>query len=73
MNAKLIFTLNHMCKIMPFGRGIIMRNKTIADKLKYIPNSDKQNYPFFRLILFSKKFNSLEPTIQHLIKVPKGF
>ena len=29
----------------------ILRDKTIDDKFKYIPNNDKQNYPFFILII----------------------
>ena len=29
----------------------IGRDKTMADKLMYIPNDDKQNYPFCRLQL----------------------
>ena len=27
------------------------RNKTVADKLMFIPNDDIQNYPFYRLQL----------------------
>ena len=28
-----------------------LREKTMADKLIYIPNEDTQNYPFCRLLL----------------------
>ena len=50
----------------PFGYSIIFlqaklrnqRDKTIADKLMYIPNGDTQNYPFCRLQLTNQsKFN----------------
>ena len=27
----------------------ILRDKTMADRLMYIPNDDTQNYPFFSL------------------------
>ena len=33
------------------GQGSKGIYKTIADKLMYIPNNDKQNYPFCRLQL----------------------
>ena len=29
----------------------IWKDKTVADKLMYIPNDDKQNYPFYKLQL----------------------
>ena len=32
-----------------FDTGNNFREKTIADKLMYIPNNNKQNYPFCRL------------------------
>ena len=32
---------------------------TKADKLKYIPNYDTQNYPFYRLQLVVEKFEHL--------------
>ena len=32
----------------------ILRDKTIADKLMYIPNDDIQNYPFFRILLVAQ-------------------
>ena len=47
----------------------ILRDKTIADKLMYIPSNDTQNYPFCRLQLVVETFN--EPTNQNSIKVPK--
>ena len=31
--------------------SVIYRNKTVADKLMFIPNDDIQNYPFCRLQL----------------------
>ena len=35
----------------------ILRDKTMNDKvLKAIPNDDKQNYPFFRLIVLVENF-----------------
>ena len=37
----------------------IYRDKTIADKLMYIPNNDTQNYLFFRLQLVVEKFGHL--------------
>ena len=46
------------------------RDKTMADKLVYIPNVDSQNYPFYRLQLgFYPQLN--EPTNQNSILVPK--
>ena len=40
------------------------RDKTMADKLIYIPNVDTQNYPFYRLQLgFYPQLN--EPTNQN--------
>ena len=35
----------------------IYRDKTMADKLKNIPNNDSQNYPFCRLKLGLKRLN----------------
>ena len=34
----------------------IIRDKTMADKLMYIPMDDTQNYPFFKLILVVETF-----------------
>ena len=36
--------------------GIIPRDKTMADKLLYIPNDDKQKYPFSKLQLIVEMF-----------------
>ena len=49
----------------------ILRGKTIADKLTYIPNDDTQNYPFCKLQLVVENLNThlIEPTNQHSIKV----
>ena len=42
------------------------------DKLMYIPNDDKQNYPFCRLQLVVGTFKHLNKlTNQNSIKVPK--
>ncbi len=38
------------------GEAIVGKDKTIADKLMYIPNVDKQNYPFFGLKLVVEIF-----------------
>ena len=42
------------------------------DNLLFIPNDNKQNYPFGRLTLLVGT-SSLEPTNQNAIKVPKVF
>ena len=34
----------------------IKRDKTMADKLRYIPNDDTENYPFCRLQLVVETF-----------------
>ena len=34
----------------------ILRNKTMADKLIFIPNDDTQNYPFSRLQIVVEPF-----------------
>ena len=40
----------------------------MVDKLMYIPNDDKQNYPFFRLQLVVNKIWTLEePRAQELL------
>ena len=36
----------------------ILRDKTMDDKLIFIPNDDKQNYPYFRLKLLVENQNS---------------
>ena len=36
----------------------ILRDKTMEDKLIYIPNDDKHNYPFCWLKLLVEKFDS---------------
>ena len=41
----------------------------MADELMYIPNSDTQKYPFYRLQLVAETLN--EPSNQNLIKFPK--
>ena len=43
------------------------------DKLMYIPNDEKQNYPFFRLKLLVDKLKhcNSEPTNQNIIRIPK--
>ena len=41
----------------------------MADKLMYIPNDNKQNYPFCRLQLVVETFG--HPGIQNSFKVPK--
>ena len=46
----------------------ILRDKTMDDKLIYIPIDDKQNYPFCRLTLLDVKVG---PTNPNSIKVPK--
>ena len=54
----------------------ILRDKTIANKLMYIPNDDKQNYPFCTLELMVKMFGyATEWTNQskHTTNVPKIF
>ena len=45
------------------------------DKLIYITNDEKQNYPICRSRLLVEKFghSGLEPTNQDSIKVPKVF
>ena len=47
----------------------------MADKLKYNPNNDTQNYPFCRLQLVDQAFGhsikSSIATYQNSIKVPK--
>ena len=52
----------------------IYRDKTMSDKLIYIPNDNTQNYPFFRLQLVVEKLNTQlnELTNQNLVKVPKS-
>ena len=49
------------------------RDKTMANKLMYIPNEDTQNNPFCRLILEFETFGHFnkEPTNQKSIKDPK--
>ena len=49
------------------------KDKTMADKLKYIPNDDTQNYHFCRLQLVVETRNTQlnEPTIRYTIKVSK--
>ena len=37
-------------------RDLFYRDKTIADKLMYIPNDDTLNYPFYRLKLVVDTF-----------------
>ena len=37
----------------------IQREKTITDKLMYIPNDDTQNYPFCKLQLVVETFGHL--------------
>ena len=56
---------------MNYDRKVdICRDKTIADKLMYIPNHDTQNYPFYRSYLhMNTQLN--DPTNQNSIKVPK--
>ena len=46
-----------------------MMNKTMCDKLIYITNNDKQNYPFCRLKLLVEKFGhcSFIPTNQDTV------
>ena len=52
----------------------IQRDKTIADKLMYIPNDDTQNYLFCRLKLVFKHLNTqlIETTNQKVPKVIKS-
>ena len=51
----------------------VLRDKTMDDKLIYIPNYDKQYYHFCRFDYLLKRLDtsSLEPINQNLIKVPK--
>ena len=44
----LIFDKYFENKGIRFSLGIL-RDKTMADRLMYIPNDDTQNYPFFSL------------------------
>ena len=41
----------------------------MADKMLYITNDDKQNYPFCRLVV--ETFGPYDPTNWNSIKVPK--
>ena len=50
---------------------MLLRDKTIKDKLIYIPNDDTQNYPFYRLQLLVKTFGLNESTNQNSIKISK--
>ena len=44
---------------------VIIKDKTMADILMYIPNNDTQNYPFYKLQLVIKTFGiSTESTKQ---------
>ena len=48
-------------------------DKTMADKIIYIPNDDTQNYPFPELNQWLKRLNTQlnKPTNQNTLKVPK--
>ena len=46
-------------------------DKTIADKLVYIPKDDTQNYPSCGLKLVVETLGHYERTIKNFIKVPK--
>ena len=48
-------------------------DKTMGDKLVYIPSYNKQNYILCRLKSLVEKFGhcKFQPTNQYLIKVPK--
>ena len=51
-------------------RFFVLRDKTMADKLMYIPNDDTNNYPFCRLKLVVETFEyTTESTNQ---KSPKS-
>ena len=51
------------------------RDKTIGDKLTYIPNDDKQIYSSHKLISSVEKLDTttLEPSKQNLIRVPRVY
>ena len=50
-----------------------LQDKIMTDKFMYIPNNDKQNYPFCRLkLVVETLYNQLnEPNNQNQIKIPK--
>ena len=52
--VDLIFWLSEKYKI----RGIY-RDKTMGNKLVWIPNDDKQNHPFYRLQLVAQTFEQV--------------
>ena len=52
---NILFGPSYRENLFPLGPGI-SRDKTMDDKLIYIPNDDKQNYSFFILQLLVEKF-----------------
>ena len=60
---KLLGTCPHTQKLINSG---ILRDKPMVDKLMYIPNDIKQNYPFYRLSVLDN--NSLLTNNQKINK-----
>ena len=67
-------TSDEVIKANKVGTGIY-RDKTMADKLMYIPNVKTQNYSFYRLKLLVKTFkhSTLLTNQSKFTKVPKVF